>query len=528
MIERRDNPDPPRTPGQEMRKLRHSWLNYCYRNSDKVKGRDSKFLASLTLQSETLVKMALSKEKILSTAKDFLSFINKSPSPYHAVEEVKKALVSSGFKELRESEKWKISPLDKFFVTKNQSTIIAFAVGGQYKPGNGFSIVGAHTDSPCLRVKPVSNKVKQGFCQVGVECYGGGIWNTWFDRDLTVAGRVLVKDKNGDDITHHLVHIPKPILRIPHLAIHLQRDINDSFGPNKETHLCPILATCIQTELEGDKSQGDKSNGAGPISQVSKHSPTLVKLLCQELEIEPEQMLDFELCLADTQPASVGGAYDEFLFSPRLDNLLNAYAAYQGLLASLQDDSLNKEPNIRMISLFDNEEVGSQSAQGAESMFQENVMRRISSNHDNLTAFDESIAKSLMVSADQAHGCHPNYSEKHESNHQPEFHKGIVIKFNSNQRYATTGITATILRQVAKKVDVPLQDFVVRNDSLCGSTIGPIMSARLGMQTIDVGAPQFAMHSIRETGSTTDLSYAIKLFEGFFRHYPDVQASLKF
>uniref|UniRef100_A0A2C9K4Q3 Aspartyl aminopeptidase n=1 Tax=Biomphalaria glabrata TaxID=6526 RepID=A0A2C9K4Q3_BIOGL len=474
--------------------------------------------------------MAVSKDKVLSTAKDFLSFINKSPSPYHAVDEVRKGLVSNGFKELRESENWKIAPLDKCFVTKNQSTIIAFAVGGQYKPGNGFSIVGAHTDSPCLKVKPVSNKVKQGFCQVGVECYGGGIWNTWFDRDLTVAGRVLVKDKNVDSISHHLVHIPRPILRIPHLAIHLQRDINDSFGPNKENHLCPILATCVQAELEGDKSSGDKpsSCASGPASQSSKHSPTLVKLLCQELKIEPEQMLDFDLCLADTQPATIGGAYDEFMFSPRLDNLLNTYAAYKGLLASILDGALEKDSNIRMISLFDNEEVGSQSAQGAESMFQENVMRRISTDRENLTAFDECIAKSLMVSADQAHACHPNYAEKHEANHQPEFHKGIVIKFNSNQRYATTGITAAILRQIASKSDVPLQDFMVRNDSLCGSTIGPIMSARLGMQTIDVGAPQFAMHSIRETGSTTDLTYAVKLFEGFFNYYPEVQASLKF
>ncbi|XP_059179119.1 aspartyl aminopeptidase-like [Physella acuta] len=471
--------------------------------------------------------MAVTREKILASAKDFLSFINKSPSPFHAVDEVKKALVSNGFKELKEAEQWNVVPLGKYFITKNHSTIIGFAIGGKYRPGNGFSVVGAHTDSPCLRVKPVSNKVKQGFCQVGVECYGGGIWNTWFDRDLTVAGRVLVKDKNDENISHHLVHINRPILRIPHLAIHLQREINENFGPNKENHLCPILATCAQAELEGDK-KSTSSEETEPTGQAAKHPPTLVKILCQELKIDPSQMMDFELCLADTQPAALGGAYEEFIFSPRLDNLFNAYAAYKGLLDSLGDGSLETDPNIRMISLFDNEEVGSESAQGAGSMFQENVMRRLSSSAEKLTAFEESIAKSFMVSADQAHGCHPNYSEKHEANHQPEFHKGIVIKFNSNQRYATTSITATILRQVAKKVSVPLQDFVVRNDSTCGSTIGPIMSAKLGMQTIDVGAPQFAMHSIRETGATTDVVHAIRLFEGFFRFYPEVQASLKF
>ncbi|BFZ22616.1 hypothetical protein BsWGS_25655 [Bradybaena similaris] len=477
--------------------------------------------------------MASSKEKILAAAREFVSFINKSPSPFHAVDELKKSLLSSGFQELKEADSWKISRLKKYFVTKNQSTIIAFAVGGNYEPGNGFSIVGAHTDSPCLKVKPVSNKVKQGFCQVGVECYGGGIWNTWFDRDLTVAGRVLVKDKNDESISHCLVHIPRPILRIPHLAIHLQRDINDSFGPNKENHLCPVLATSVKAELEGDKAAASSpkpadSSDSESRSQASKHPPTLVRLLCQELHIESDQIMDFELCLADTQPAVVGGAYNEFLFAPRLDNLFNAYSACQGLLASLQDDSLEKETNIRMISLFDNEEVGSESAQGAGSTFQELVMRRISSSASNVLAFEESIGKSYMVSADQAHACHPNYSDKHEANHQPEFNKGIVIKFNSNQRYATTSITATILRQVAKKVGVPLQDFVVRNDSVCGSTIGPIMSAKLGLQTIDVGAPQLAMHSIREMGGTIDVLHAISLFEGFFRHYPEVQASLKF
>uniref|UniRef100_A0A0B7ACW1 Aspartyl aminopeptidase n=1 Tax=Arion vulgaris TaxID=1028688 RepID=A0A0B7ACW1_9EUPU len=477
--------------------------------------------------------MAAAKEKIVATAREFVAFINKSPSPFHAVDEIKKALLSRGFKELREADSWKINKLQKYFVTKNQSTIVAFAVGGRYEPGNGFSIVGAHTDSPCLKVKPVSKKVKQGFCQVGVECYGGGIWNTWFDRDLTVAGRVLVKDKKDESISHCLVHIQRPILRIPHLAIHLQRDINDSFGPNKENHLCPILATCAQAELEGDKpAPSSPKTSEGPdtelLNQASKHSPSLIRLLCQELHIDADQIMDFELCLADTQPAVIGGAYEEFIFSPRLDNLFNAYAACQGLLVSLQDNSLETETNIRMISLFDNEEVGSRSAHGACSRFQELVMRRISSSATNVLAFEESIPKSYMVSADQAHGCHPNYAEKHEANHQPEFNKGIVVKFNANQSYATTSVTATILRQVAKKVNVPLQDFVVRNDSPCGSTIGPILSAKLALQTIDVGAPQFAMHSIRETGGTTDLVHAINLYGGFFHYYPEIQQSLKF
>ncbi|XP_050407090.1 aspartyl aminopeptidase [Patella vulgata] len=459
----------------------------------------------------------------MAAAKQFVNFINKTPSPFHAVDEIKKRLLTAGFTELRETDHWNIQPLSKYFVTRNESTIIAFAVGGRYEPGNGFTIVGAHTDSPCLKVKPVSGKIKSGYCMVGVECYGDSIWNTWFDRDLTVGGRVMVQNKGK--IEHRLVHVQRPILRIPHLAIHLQKDMNDSFGPNKENHVCPILATCLQTELQGFPCPKEAPPGA---LQFEKHVPSLVSLLCTELGIEKEQMLDFELCLADTQPAAIGGIFEEFIFAPRLDNLLNAYTAAEGLIESCEDQSLQGDTNVRLICLFDNEEAGSESAQGAASTLQELVLRRISAESKNPTAFEESIPKSYMLSADQAHAIHPNYSEKHESNHQPGFHKGIVIKFNANQCYASTAITSTILREIAKRVNVPLQDFVVRNDSPCGSTIGPIMSAKLGIPTLDIGAPQLSMHSIREMGCTSSVSQAINLYKGFFQLYPEVFSSLKF
>ncbi|XP_064614554.1 aspartyl aminopeptidase-like [Liolophura sinensis] len=465
--------------------------------------------------------MAASSETILSTAKHFVQFINKSPSPFHAVNEVKKRLVAAGFKELREIDHWTVQPQDKCFVTRNQSTIIAFAVGGRYKPGNGFSIVGAHTDSPCLKVKPNSNKVRHGYVQLGVECYGGGIWRTWMDRDLTVAGRVLVR--SGEKIDHRLVHIERPLLRIPNLAIHLDRNTNENFGPNKEDHLLPVLATAVKAGLQGNTHSAEKT----PQLQADKHPSPLIKILCDELKIEPQQVLDFELCLADTQPATIGGVYNEFVFSPRLDNLLNAYTACEALVESCEDDSLASDPNIRLISLFDNEEVGSLSAQGAQSTLQELVLRRLSAG-GMATAFEEAIPKSYMISADQAHALHPNYSEKHESNHKPSFHKGVVIKFNTNQRYATTAITATILRLIAEKGGVPLQEVVVRNDSPCGSTIGPIMSAKLGIPTIDVGAPQWSMHSIRETGDTTTVYQSMQLFTLFFQHYPAVFQTLNF
>lgn len=466
-----------------------------------------------------------SKEVIQAVAKEFLAFVNKAPSPYHVVQESRAILVAAGFQELKEREHWEIKPANKYFVTRNQSSIIAFAVGGKYKAGNGFSMIGAHTDSPCLKVKPGSKKVKSGYQSVGVECYGGGIWHTWFDRDLTVAGRVLVKA--GDKVTHHLVHIEKPILRVPNLAIHLNRKMNESFGPNKETEIVPILATCVQSEIEKPASSAAAdSPQAKRLCQSDKHQPALIQLICEQLNVTAEQIMDFELCLADTQPGVIGGAFDEFIFAPRLDNQVNCFSSLVGLVESCKNtDGLGNDPNIRMVLLYDNEEVGSASAQGAGSSITEWIMRRLCAG-SNPVAFEEAVSKSYLVSADQAHAVHPNYADKHEDNHKVALHLGPVLKFNANQRYATTAVTATILRLIAEKASVPLQDVIVRNDSACGSTIGPILSSKLGLRTVDIGSPQLSMHSIREMCCTTGIQQLNVLFKVFFESFPAVDQSV--
>lgn len=463
-----------------------------------------------------------SKEKVFSSAQRLVDFINKSPSPYHVVKQCKMRLKEAGFEKLNEKSAWNLQKGKKYYVTKNDSTIFAFTVGGKFQKGNGFSMVGAHTDSPCFKVKPVSKRVKEEFLCVGTQCYGGGIWHTWFDRDLTVAGQVIVKVKDEEKYKSRLVRIKDPILRIPNICIHLNRGMNDNHTVNKETQTVPVIATKY---MDSELNKVDESTDTEKTGQAGKHHSVLLKLICDEFGCNPEDIIDFDLCLADTQDSTIGGAYKEFIFGPRLDNLFNAYTSLQALIDSSTETGLDEETNIRMIALYDHEEVGSQSAQGAGSSCTEFIMRRICDGFGG--AFEQSIANSYLLSVDQAHAVHPNYPEKHEDKHKPRLHGGIVVKINANQRYATTAITGSIIRIIAEKCGVTLQDVVVRNDSACGSTIGPIMSAKLGIRTLDMGGPMLSMHSIREQCCTTSVEQSITLFHAFFEEFPKVDKQVK-
>ena len=403
-------------------------------------------------------------------------------------------------------------------------------------------MIGAHTDSPCLRLKPVSKKQGDGFIEVGVETYGGGLWHTWFDRDLSVAGRVMFKsDQKG--ISQKLVKINRPILRIPTLAIHLDRQ--EKFEFNKETQLFPI-AGLVAAELnrQGESGQDkeatpdseaktdeDDTSDFYPLKTLAeRHHPYLVDVVAKEARIEPASILDFELLLYDTQKSCVGGLNEELIFSPRLDNQEMSFCATEGLIQSVSDPkALADESSIRLISIFDHEEIGSRTAQGADSNVLPTILRRLSvigADDPSATAYEQSLSRSFLISADMAHSVNPNYAAKYESDHKPEMNKGTVIKINANARYATNSPGIVLLQEIAKLAKTPLQLFVVRNDSSCGSTIGPMLSAALGTRTLDLGNAQLSMHSIRETGGVYDVEYAVKLFEGFFEHYSHLNSMI--
>ncbi|KMZ75010.1 Aspartyl aminopeptidase, putative, expressed [Zostera marina] len=459
-----------------------------------------------------------------SVASDFLDFLNASPTAFHAVDEAKKRLKKEGYEQLSERDDWSLEAGKKYFFARNHSTIIAFAIGKRFVAGNGFHIVGAHTDSPCLKVKPNSKITKGGYVEVGVQTYGGGLWHTWFDRDLTVAGRVIVKSENDGSIqySNKLVRMREPILRIPTLAIHLDRNVSESFKFNNQAHLLPVLATSVKAELQKQTEENDCRND-------KNHHSILMQLISNQVNSKSTEICDFELQICDTQPSVFGGSQKEFIFSGRLDNLCMSFCSLKALIDSTSSENcLDSEPGVRMVALFDNEEVGSNSAQGAGSPVLLDALTRVTESFSspNSKVLLKAIQKSFIVSADMAHALHPNYMDKHEEHHQPKLHGGLVIKHNANQRYATSMVTAMIFREIAKQHNLPIQDFVVRNDMPCGSTIGPILASGIGIRTVDVGAPQLSMHSIREMCAVDDVKHSYEHLKAYFEDFSLIDAKI--
>lgn len=462
----------------------------------------------------------LPKELVARVAKDMVRFIEQSPSPFHSVRSSIKMLEAAGYTRIKESnlQDWGLLRAgDKRYFTRNESTLLCFAIGGKWIPGNGFTILAAHTDSPVLRTKPdTATKSVHGFHKIGVQTYGGGLWHTWFDRDLSVAGRVVLANKDRTEFVTRLVRVNRPILRVPTLAIHLQTaDECKAFCVNKEKHLGPILATEIAEVLEGGLNGEDekKEEGATKGETKIRHHPLLVKVLAEELKVLPEDICDFELSLYDTQPPTIGGVFNEFVFAPRIDNLASTFCC---LTALADAPGLKDDANIRLGIFFDDEEVGSQSNRGARSNILHETLRRLQgSGSEQLYA--AAMQKSLIVSMDCAHGVHPNYADKHEKDHRPKLQGGLVVKYNVNERYATTLESSFPLIEIARRENIPLQSFCVRQDTGCGSTIGPISAANTGIQTVDVGIAQLSMHSIRESCGTHDILSSIHLLNALLR-----------
>ncbi len=404
---------------------------------------------------------------------DLMDFLAASRTPYHAVAQMVERLQAEGFVALSERDVWRLEPGGRYFTTRHGSSIVAWVMPAMARlEESGLRMVGAHTDSPCLKVKPAPELHRQGYLQLGVEVYGGALLNPWFDRDLSIAGRVSYRRSDGA-LDQVLLDFDRPVAVIPSLAIHLDREVHNGRTINAQTYLPVVLG---QAE--------EKVDFRG--------------LLKAELEVQGlgdiDEVLDYDLSLYDTQAPALLGLESEFLLSARLDNLLSCFIGLEALLRSGTEQGA-------LLVCNDHEEVGSMSAAGAQGPMLAHVLERMLPEPE---ARQRMLARSMLISADNAHGVHPNFADRHDGNHGPLLNAGPVIKVNANQRYATSSETSSFFRNLAEQEEVPVQSFVVRTDMACGSTIGPITAAEIGVRALDIGVPQFAMHSIREMAGARD------------------------
>ena len=425
--------------------------------------------------------------------KRLLDFLDASPVNFLAAQNIATELEKAGYRKLDPREPiGNVKAGDKLYVTKNDSSVYAFHIGRQPMAEAGFRMICAHCDSPTFRIKPNAEMpCEGGIVKLNTEVYGGPIMSTWFDRPLTIAGRVIVRGQDALNPQTLLLHVKRPLLQISNLAIHFNRQVNDGVKLSKQKDMLPILGI-INDELE-------KGN-------------LLMNIICGELSIKPEQVLDFDLYLADATPACTFGVHDEFLSSGRLDDLSMCFA---GLEAMIDTDTADA---TKVLAIFDNEETGSQTKQGAGSPFLAMMLQRITlAQSGSVEAWYQAIERAFMISADNAHAWHPNYSEKYDPTNHPVLGGGPVIKFNAAQKYASDAVSAAVFAEICREAGVPCQRFVNHSDVAGGSTLGNILASSIPLRGVDMGNAILAMHSCRETGSVADHLYTVKAFTQFFK-----------
>ena len=427
--------------------------------------------------------------------KRLLKFLDASPVNFLAVHNIAAELDKAGFRRIEPTAPLgKVKAGDKLYVTKNDSSIFAFHIGKKTLAEAGFRMICAHSDSPTFRIKPNAEMLCEGMVKLNTEVYGGPIMSTWFDRPLTLAGRVLVKGKDALHPQTLLLHIKRPLLQISNLAIHFNRQVNDGVKLSKQKDMLPILAL-LKDKMEKDNLLLN----------------LIVKELGKQKKIKAADILDFDLYLADTTPACTFGLNDEFLSAGRLDDLSMCFAGLEAMLKS------SSKGCTKVLAIFDNEETGSQTKQGAGSPFLATMLQRIAlAQSGTMEAFHQAVENAFMISADNAHGWHPNYGEKYDPTNHPMLGGGPVIKINAAQKYASDAYSASVFAELCSEAGVPCQRFVNHSDVAGGSTLGNILASSLPVRGVDMGNAILGMHSIRETGSVKDHEYCVKVFSHFF------------
>ena len=424
---------------------------------------------------------------------NLIDFLNESPVNFLAVKTLKEILAGRGFREINAADSiGELKAGDQVFFTKNDSSLYAFRIGRKALADNGFHLICAHCDSPTFRIKPNAEMLCEGgITKLNTEVYGGPIMSTWFDRPLSLAGRVLIKTDDVMQPETRLLHIKRPLLQITNLAIHFNRQVNDGVKLSKQKDMLPLL---------------------GIVTDQLESGNMLMNVIAEELGVNIPDILDFDLYLYDIAPACTFGVHDEFISGGRLDDLSMVHAGLMALLATETQDT------TQVLAVFDNEETGSQTKQGAGSPFLSTLLQRIVlAQGGNQEDFFRSIEKAFMISADNAHAWHPNYSEKYDPTNHPMLGGGPAIKFNAAQKYASDAASAAVFMGICQKAGVPCQRFVNHSDVAGGSTLGNILAGSLPLRGVDMGNPVLGMHSVRETGSTADHLYCIKAFTEFYK-----------